>query len=94
MLCWPQEGSGIRGSAPFCRSRQREKSLRFGQGVKCALHLARARKHTRAIRRTNRAGADARPLARALARITRELEFRRSGKPGGGENGMEWNETG
>jgi len=71
-----------------------KKSPRFGQGAKCALRLARARKHTRAIRRANRAGADACLLAQAPARIMRELGFRRSGKPGGGENGMEWNETG
>ena len=49
----------------------------------------------RAIRRANRAAAIRAPArAGAGAQDTRESGSRRSGKPGGGKNGTEWNETG
>ena len=47
------------------------------------MRLACARKRMRAIKRANRAGADARPRAQAPAQDTRELGSRRSGEPGG-----------
>ena len=51
--------------------------------------FARAQAQARAIRRANRAGADARPRPPAIAR---ELGSRRAGQPGSGKNGTEWNE--
>ena len=74
----PDGGSGVREAASFRRSRRREKSPRFGQQARCALRLARARRHMRAIRRANRAGADTRPPAQD----TRELGSRRTARPG------------
>ena len=73
----PDGGSGVREAASFRRSRRREKSPRFGQQARCALRLACARRHMRAIRRANRAGADTRPRAQD----TRELGSRRTARP-------------
>ena len=84
-----REEAASGGRFLFCAGAGAEKRLRSRQ-EKCVLYsgwLSRGR--ARAIRRANRAGADACPRVQD----TRELGSRRAGEPGGGRKGTRWNET-
>ena len=73
---WQKEGSGVCGAASLHRSRWREKSSRFGQRAKCALHPARAR-----ARPGNQAHDSRRRKTRADGRGHRRAGYVRIGVP-------------
>ena len=91
-MCYNGDREAASGAAfpLFCAGmRLGPKKAPAGVDGKGASAVSRAQSGARTAPARN-----ARPRARAPAQDTRELGFHRSGKPGGGADGTEWNETG